>query len=771
MQTLGLVPPLRQAETTHRAKECEWAGATRVGTARALAHRAVASVAIGVVCLVAPIAGASDLEITHIARDPKYEKYLVLYMNQVYTDDFTPYEVDSAVGLDNPGVQRWPSSGENVTFTAHVLNRGAVTIDAFDYAWFIDGILVDGGQFSGTLAPGVTTGVSLHWIWQVGRHTVGFRADLSGDETPANNELTDFTDALSLFTVIEQSYDDDFRSSTSSVPNPRTSFMTEWLQNHIKRYNRMLEEAGSPSRIRYDELSVVPDGSRPNGCSTDCKYYDGAFPQVFYSGDDDLRLGGSSYYDPNEDLDYGLLHELGHQLGLIDVYRLNLTAAQNKVNSLGYAAPSCLMNRVSHFVGEHTGMALDSWHNYRRGYFGQYLYDVPAANTLFLEDVCRQSLPGATINVYQKIQRSSGEEELPNIVKFSGTTDSGGFYTMPNVSVDTTNFPATETGNELRPNPFGYISNHGENGLFMLEVQAGGDTSFQFLSIQEFNRRYWEGSPSSATYPVATGILPSADPTDVARLVPASADIPSYISGWCGMTTPSVPGNGNDGDMGTVWCRDNVAPGDYWEVDLEAPKHPHRVVMYSDYRAFRCEGSLTGEFAGEQTLLFRKSGPLVNNLEPQVFTFYPKPARFLRITIEENQDWVKHREFEVYGGAGPCWSGPMDVPPDSVRLDKAGAGQLKITWGETCGLADDFTIYEGNIHTLAGSGIYDHTTLICSDQGERLTETFPPSPGSHYYLVVPRQSDGTEGGYGANRPQGTDTAACGITTHQNGECP
>jgi hypothetical protein len=713
---------------------------------------------------------ASDVEVTHIERDPKYEKYLVQYTSQTYTDDFTPYEISSAVGLYNPGAKRWPDGGEVVTFTAHVLNRGDDVVGAFDYTWTLDGGVVDSGSFAASLAPGATTTSSVTWSWDAGRHTVGFRVDLPGDATPDNNALTDFTDALSLFTLVEQSYDDDFEADTASVPAPRTAFMTEWLQNHIERINELLRRSGAPTRVRFDELSVVPDGSFPNGCDADCKYYDGTFPEVFRAGDQDLRLGGSVYYDAGEDIDYGLLHEWGHQLGLIDQYRLKVSAEQNKVNDETYIAPAGLMMDVSHFVNEHTAGALASWHGHRRGYFGQYLYDLPKNNILLVEDLCAAPLAGALVNVYQKVQRASGEEEIPDLVKFTGSSDPQGHYTLPDVPVDTTNFPPTATGNELRPNPFGYISNHGDNGLFLLEFLLGSEASYRFLDILEFNLRYWKGDRQSATYPVRTGLLSGTDPTNIALSAPASADIADYVSGWCGMTTPSVPGNANDGDMQTVWCRDHVDPGNWWEVDLGEEKFPYKIVVHTDYRAFRLEGSRSGVFAGEQTLLYRRDGPLVGSQQAQTLTFYPKPARFVRLTIEQAQDWVQHRELEVYGASAACWSGPMDVPPDSVRLRKSGPA-LTIDWGETCGLADDFTIYEGSLDTLAASGVYDHATLVCSDQGSRLTETFTPSPGNRYYLVVPRQSDGTEGGYGYGRPQGSDAAPCGITAHDPGECP
>ena len=46
-------------------------------------------------------------------------------------------------------------------------------------------------------------------------------------------------------------------------------------------------------------------------------------------------------------------------------------------------------------------------------------------------------------------------------------------------------------------------------------------------------------------------------------------------------------------------------------------------------------------------------------------------------------------------------------------------------------------------------GLFDsHTRIDCSDEGADRTEDVTPSPGSRYYLVVPRTTLGEEGSYG-----------------------
>ena len=48
----------------------------------------------------------------------------------------------------------------------------------------------------------------------------------------------------------------------------------------------------------------------------------------------DPRLSG--YYSASDDIDYGLLHEMGHQLGLIDLYQMDIWPEANQVSGLTY---------------------------------------------------------------------------------------------------------------------------------------------------------------------------------------------------------------------------------------------------------------------------------------------------------------------------------------------------------------------------------------------------------------------------------------------------
>jgi hypothetical protein len=112
----------------------------------------------------------------------------------------------------------------------------------------------------------------------------------------------------------------------------------------------------------------------------------------------------------------------------------------------------------------------------------------------------------------------------------------------------------------------------------------------------------------------------------------------------------------------------------------------------------------------------------------------------------------------------------LEVPDQTVRVDKDLGSDVAVSWGADCGTAWDYTIYEGDLDLLVSTGTYDHESVVCSDVGADLTETVTPEAGSRYFLVVPRSQPGIEGNYGPGRPQGTDPSGCGITGQRPGSC-
>jgi Cohesin domain/FlgD Ig-like domain/Dockerin type I domain len=180
---------------------------------------------------------------------------------------------------------------------------------------------------------------------------------------------------------------------------------------------------------------------------------------------------------------------------------------------------------------------MNSWHGFRRGYFGTYLYDVPEQNDLRVLAVDGKPLPEATITIYQKITTPSGQETIPNQAKFTGTTDANGIYGLPNVNINTAGFVKTETGNIPRPNPFGYISLLGDNGVFLIKIEKEGFCDYQWIDITRFNIAYWQGNTIAATYDIPTNVFTDFElslPPDLAE---------SSASGWSAASSDAASSN------------------------------------------------------------------------------------------------------------------------------------------------------------------------------------------------------------------------------------
>jgi hypothetical protein len=222
------------------------------------------------------------------------------------------------------------------------------------------------------------------------------------------------------------------------------------------------------------------------------------FPFRYRATDGSIRLSG--YYFPADDIDYGLLHEMGHQLGLIDIYQIDTPPERNLVSASGYSAPDCLMRGVSHFVSPNSAGAMTSWINAAHGYFGQYLYHLPQNVRVRLLGQNGAPLAGATVRVYQKVGRPDVGPVITNQVKFTGTTDAQGEWTLPNVPLNHSLVPTTFAGDTLADNPFGYVAVVGDNGLLLLEVVHNGFTDYAWLDIIEVNNAYWAGQTATATF-------------------------------------------------------------------------------------------------------------------------------------------------------------------------------------------------------------------------------------------------------------------------------
>ncbi|MBI2075950.1 MAG: hypothetical protein HYT72_01740 [Candidatus Aenigmarchaeota archaeon] len=472
----------------------------------------------------APVIGG-DLDVAYIERTPKYPRYRVTYfadrrMCEPENTNYYPYSEDRGPQLcpGESGKKRWPDGGETVTFTAYIKNNDNIATGAFGFKWFIDGTEVKSSSHT-SIGTGQTENEIFQWTWpsDLNDHKVKFVADPSNiiaEKFETNNQIEDFTNALYFFIAINNAA---YNSLKSQVGNSKPSPPEDWIRNQINRMSSLFSSNGVLERLRIDKI-VISDSD----FSTSEKYNaDGTW---FINSDYRTTSG---YYDSTEDIDYGLLHELIHQLGIIDLYQMNSDTQYDKLQdkkynrvgagcgteygwpnvwdcySIASAQPSIgndLANNVAHQIGSHTGNALNKNLHKRRGYFGEYLFDTPSTIKVKFLKSSGQPLDSATIKVYQ-----SGMDRIidPTKLKQSLTADVNGMITLEPVTGSWASPTTTETGHQLKSNPFGLISVVGQNGLFLFEIEKNG-FDYKWLPLALANVEYWKGSTTEATFTITT---------------------------------------------------------------------------------------------------------------------------------------------------------------------------------------------------------------------------------------------------------------------------
>jgi hypothetical protein len=475
-----------------------------------------AAAAAGVVGGLTPVAHAQgdgrggrphgvDLDVLYIERTPKYERYAVEYR------DGRP-----SLRHGSETAQRWPQTGEIVTFAAHVMNKGTERSAGFAVTWYIDETPVQ-TETAPPLWPNEEHVFTYRWPWAhsvVGErlldtHRVRVVVDAHEEivETfETNNVLEDRTDALGLWLLLTP----EVYAVLDNQPVAGQAFSAEdWLQRHVTALNVALAEAvypatpgGAAVQVRIDKIQVA--WSRP----ADDVGYDGV-----WFVDSDYRAT-SDHYRAVDDIDWGMLHEWGHQLGLVDTYRYHVAAqtvdvvrADGRPWLESYDMPgSGWMETAEAVIDEYSAAALNAGQGYRRGYFGEYQYDLPPEIILEVRDRQGCRMEGAMVAFYQRNPRTGGSEKeedrrIDDTPEFTGATDAAGRFVLPNRPAGDT--VATATGFTLRANPFGAIDLVGSGNIGVIKLQKGGQERFTWLNLAALNLQYWQaGKPHTLVAPL-----------------------------------------------------------------------------------------------------------------------------------------------------------------------------------------------------------------------------------------------------------------------------
>jgi hypothetical protein len=158
------------------------------------------------------------------------------------------------------------------------------------------------------------------------------------------------------------------------------------------------------------------------------------------------------------------------------------------------------MRACSPFLSRQSALAMNHWLDSAHGYYGQYLYGIPAEVRLRVLNRNGQPLPGATVKMYQVCDRPGVGKIISTQIKAQGTTDTNGEFVLPNVPIDPAKVPPAPTGDVLRPNPFGYVAVVGVNAVLHFRIEYAGSSDYAWLDLTEANVAYYQGQTNQAVF-------------------------------------------------------------------------------------------------------------------------------------------------------------------------------------------------------------------------------------------------------------------------------
>lgn len=487
-----------------------------------------------------------DLSVQWIERTPRYQRYCIDYGRGL---------PELCAGTEE--AQRFPEPGEIVTWTAHIANQGRLASPAAPAVWQVDGQAAL-AQPLPALGPGVTATLAFTMPWPAAPFSVTLSLDPAAalvEVTRANNVRQARSDALYLEVLVHPLVDAAF----GRRPNLAGSWgFADWMQAQVQAMNANLAASAYPSaaqgaadRVRIDRIVVTEDVG--GGTVLGALDYDGRWtfrvePDDPDTPQDEATLSAEGYAAAfAAQIDWGLIHELTHQIGAIDLYQLNVAGSfQNQVLDgdgrpllLGFQWPrpdlmggGDLGSYPWQRYSEHTVLALQSNAGQRRGYYGEYLYDLPAQASLLALDNRGQPLPGAQVTAYQ-----TDLGTVRSQAAWSGVTGVDGRLALPARPVPFGGL-TTATGHTLAPSPFGAVDVVGWNGQLLLRISRDGQHFYAWWPITDFNLARWRGQ-SSYQRTVATHLPPAGAPAPPPRL-DGLVDGLDVALAWQASPTPGV---------------------------------------------------------------------------------------------------------------------------------------------------------------------------------------------------------------------------------------
>lgn len=461
------------------------------------------------------LAEATDLDVTHIERTPRY---------------------------DYDAAKNNPAPGDVVTFHAHVRSWGSSPLAAVGYRWQIDGATVATGTLT-NLSPGEERVVTRDWTWLAGDHWVQFTADPANaiaESSEANNEIEDRINAIIAGFWVEQSAFDYFHQYQRDLGIGSNSWQ-DWIQRQMRRQNQLYvaaiwpnAPAGVLDRVRIDKIVVVPDGALPlhGGVATNHPDLSDRTVDLMWGFPANQIPPYSSFYADHTTVsesnpfyvEQSLIHELGHARYLIDSYGFDVhnTAHHGGYDSVQiwegstYVAGSTYMpylawDEVLHYNtsgGVMSGPYGFQWSPYEAGALnliaGQRAtcgnYNAPCNIGVYL-----QNLPER--NHIRLVDESGAPRALASLRVYRATSGPGWYGKTFDNSYDAEYVTGADGYAHLPRNPFtgGPPLGHSygiANGIMILRVEHAGQVWYRFVEAADFNMQYWAGNTQDAWYTI-----------------------------------------------------------------------------------------------------------------------------------------------------------------------------------------------------------------------------------------------------------------------------
>lgn len=584
----------------------------------------------------APATGA-DLAVVLIERTPEYERYDTRGQAETAVQDGV--EVPLTFKAANADSKRWPDEGEEVTYRATVRNVGTTAAEPFEGQWFVreapDALIASDRK----LAPGESVTFELKTPFR-SSHTdhrlqpISLRLFPKGSDVDrGNDELEVQQAALTLgFTLTPEAK----KQFADQGVSPELA-----LQRAVHRWNEVL--------CRYSRFSFAPAGALERVRIQ--RIAEGAEATT------DLRVDGEILVTPQTNL----MQEIAKACGLVEITSEGLRTGS--VTGDGFPIPPAPDRFAGVLLGGETrsdallapsfafpherfydvfadpekfavGAGLSATDVYalnrnlgrRRGFSGDYLYDIPGSVLVTVVDPAGKRLGNQEITLYSLRGGSfSGAAKLDTL-----KTGESGSILLPKRDTGVAASQYTPTGHQLLANPFGRVDPTGKNGAIALRATVHGVEAVAVLKLWQVLDAVARSRQSLAMVTVTMTVPGTALSQDSLAFAPGAAKIDG--GGAADTLTDNDPATGVDLAAGSAITIDLGKEVTLGEIRVTVPSTSTGAFELLAYKAGEAKETAR-LFAREADLPWsmKTRGSVSGSATTLKYYGMPMRARYLRV--------------------------------------------------------------------------------------------------------------------------------------------